>query len=66
MTSVNGFDAFKVPIPAGAGGKKIHVVGGWYYRKLSRDFVDWAYGVKADIPVARIGDIDAYIPVYTP
>jgi hypothetical protein len=62
MPGEHRFDTFEITVPEGAR-DFLKVDGRWNYRKLSREFADWAYGPEKEIPVARMGHISVEIPL---
>ncbi len=60
-------DTYPVTIPADVARGNLELRARWNYRKLTQQFVDWAYGGGAEppphMPITAIGRIDAHWPV---
>lgn len=57
-------DSYTFRIPDDAGGP-LTVAAEWKYRKLNREFVDWAYGPDKTIPVVVVGSLASTIQLAT-
>jgi hypothetical protein len=57
-------DRYSFHIPTTAQGP-LSVQAEWKYRKLSREFVDWAYGSATAIPSVVVGSLNAKIDLRT-
>ena len=58
-------DRFSFALPADLTGT-LTVEGGWNYRKLNQEFMEWAYGRGTHAPVVRVGAFEGRIDVEPP
>ena len=55
-------DRIEFDLPGHAKGP-LQVEAHWHYRKLNRDFMEWAYGKDVDVPYLTVGSLSAAIPL---